>query len=246
MTESSIHRKIRAKIGKAISDFAMISPEDHVVVGLSGGKDSLLLLTALGEIRTWSPVKFQVSACSLDITGGTWDTSDLADLCSGMGIAYRVIVCPMEDIIRQRDERSPCSFCANMRRGILNSAVKEMGGNTLALGHNLDDAIETAMMNLCRTGRFRSFKPKIWQSDSHIKLIRPLVYTAEKAVYDEVGRLGLPILGHTCPFSLNTERSRTKELLRELKVKFPEIRENILHALKTVDIQDRWDTGAKN
>ncbi len=243
MIEGQIHRRIRGKIGRAIFDYRMISSGDHIVVGLSGGKDSLLLLAALNEIRRWSPVDFSVSACSLDITGGTWDTASLAKLCSDMEIPYRVVIHPVEDIIRIRDERSPCSFCANMRRGILNSSVKEMGGNTLALGHNLDDAVETALMNLFRTGRFKSFQPRVWQSESKVKVIRPLVYVAEKAVLDEVIRLNLPILKYTCPFSLDTERSRTKGLVRELLVKFPDAKQNILHALRSIEDRDRWGAG---
>ncbi len=240
MTTAKIHRRVRGKIGKAIFDYDMISKEDHIVVGLSGGKDSVFLLVALDEIRRWSPVPFSLSACSVDITGGNWDTSAMENLCSDRGIAYRIVPHPVEEIIRIRDERSPCSFCANMRRGILNSAVKEMGATTLALGHNLDDAVETTLMNLLRTGRFRSFQPTAWQSNSQVRLIRPMVYLSEKAILAEVDRLGLPLLKYTCPFSLETERTRAKGLVQELSANFPDVKQNILHALKCIDTKDRW------
>lgn len=242
MTIIKLHRKIRGKIGKAIFDYKMIRENDHIVVGLSGGKDSVFLLIALNEVRRWSPIPFRLSACSVDITGGNWDTSSMARLCSDREIPYQVIAHPVEEIIRTRDERSPCSFCANMRRGILNSTVKEIGGTTLALGHNLDDGVETALMNLFRTGRFRSFQPTGWQSNSQVRLIRPMVYLSEKAILGEVQRLELPLLKYTCPFSLETERSRAKDLVQELLKRFPDAKQNVLHALRSIDENDRWES----
>lgn len=240
MTTLNLSKKIRGKIGKAIFDYDMIREDDHIVVGLSGGKDSVFLLVALDEIRRWSPINFAISACSVDITGGKWDTSSMEKLCEDRDIAYRVIAHPVEEIIRIRDERSPCSFCANMRRGILNSSVKELGGTSLALGHNLDDGVETAIMNLFRTGRFRSFQPTAWQSNSQVRLIRPMVYLPEKAILDEVQRLELPLLRYTCPFSLDTERSRAKNLVQDLLKGFPDAKQHVLHALRSIDSNDRW------
>ncbi|MEA3283751.1 MAG: ATP-binding protein [Synergistota bacterium] len=240
MKKYSLGNRIRGKIGKAIFDYDMVSEGDHVVVGLSGGKDSVFLLVALSQIRRWSPVKFDLSACSVDISGGNWDVSPMERLCDELKILYKVVPHPIEEIIRIREERSPCSFCANMRRGILNSYAKEMGGNTVALGHNLDDAVETALMNLFRTGRFRSFQPRIWQSNSDMNLIRPLLYLTEKAILQEISRMGLPLVRYTCPFSLETERTRAKELVSDLAARFPDVKQNILHALRSIDGKDRW------
>ncbi|MEA3285411.1 MAG: ATP-binding protein, partial [Synergistota bacterium] len=181
-----------------------------------------------------------LSACSVDISGGNWDVSPMEKLCDELKIPYKVVPHPIEEIIRIREERSPCSFCANMRRGILNSYAKEMGGNTVALGHNLDDAVETALMNLFRTGRFRSFQPRIWQSNSGMNLIRPLLYLTEKAILQEISRMGLPLVRYTCPFSLETERTRAKELVSDLTARFPDAKQNILHALRSIDGKDRW------
>ncbi|PIE53881.1 MAG: tRNA 2-thiocytidine(32) synthetase TtcA [Dethiosulfovibrio peptidovorans] len=233
-------KKTRGKIGKAIHDFGMISQGNHVVVGLSGGKDSVFLLSALKSIQRWSPVSFRLSACTVDVTGGRWNVAPMTNFCERLGIPYRVVRHPIEDIMSLRDERSPCSFCANMRRGILNSTIKEMDAAVVALGHSLDDAVETALMNLFRTGRFRAFQPKLWQSNSGVTVIRPLIYLTEKAILDEVRRLELPLLPYTCPFSLKTERSRTKSLMAELQTRFPDIRQNILHALRSIDEKDRW------
>lgn len=241
MRVKEISKKIRSKTGKAIFAHNMIDQGDHIAVGLSGGKDSAVLLTVLKAIQRWSPMKYKLSACSVDMTGGKWDTSAMSRLCDEMEIPYSVYAHPIEEIINIRDERSPCSFCANMRRGILNNEAKRIGANKVALGHNLDDVVETALMNLFRTGHFKAFQPTLWQSRAEIWVIRPLVYVPEQAIIDEVNRLELPLMKYTCPFSLETERSRTKDIVRDLQIKFPEIKKNILNGLLKLDEKNKWE-----
>lgn len=232
---------IRKKMGLALAEFRMISPGDRIMIGLSGGKDSLMLAFALSGLRRRSPVKFFLSACTVDITGGEMDTDSLRTFCESLDIAYTVKAHPIVNIINIRNERSPCSLCANIRRGILNTAVKDAGCNVLALGHTLDDAVETALMNLFHTGRFKAFQPKFRQSRSDVTLIRPLVLVEERRITKEVTRLGLPILPYTCPFSLETERVRAKKIIDQLAAGNPRIKYNIIHALKCIDEGDRWE-----
>lgn len=237
-----IGRRIRRLIGKAVYNFDLIESGDRIVVGLSGGKDSVLLLYSLACLRRWSPVKFQLSACSIDMTAGLWDTSPMRRLCGQLDVEYRIVPYPIVSIINDRDERSPCSLCAKLRRGLLNSTVAEMGCNKLALGHNLDDSVETTLMNLFRNGHFRCYQPKLHQDRSDIWVIRPLVYLTEHQIREENRRLGLEAsyLDYCCPFSLETERSRTKTLVAQLKTQFPAIRKNIQHALETLSGNDQW------
>ena len=231
---------IRKKMGLALAEYRMISPGDKIMIGLSGGKDSLTLALALAALRRRSPVPFSLSACTVDITGGEMDTAPLVEFCNSLDIRYSVKPHPIVNIINIRDERSPCSLCANIRRGILNAAAKESGCALLALGHNLDDAVETALMNLFHTGRFKAFQPKYWQSRSGITVIRPLVFVEERRIAKEVSRLSLPVLPYVCPFSLETERVRAKKIIDQLAAGNPRIKYNIVHALKFIDEGERW------
>jgi len=237
---------IRKKMGLALAEFRMIMPGDRILIGLSGGKDSMLIALALAGLRRRSPVEFSLSACTVDITGGENDTDLLRDFCESLGIPYFIKAHPIVDIINIRNERSPCSLCANIRRGILNTAVKEAGCNVLALGHNLDDAVETALMNLFHTGRFKAFQPKYWQSRSDVTVIRPLILTEERRIAKEAARLALPLLPYTCPFSLETERVRAKKIIGQLAAGNPRIKYNIIHALKSIDEGDRWRCAARH
>ncbi|NLM71963.1 MAG: tRNA 2-thiocytidine biosynthesis protein TtcA [Synergistaceae bacterium] len=219
----------------------MISDGDGIMIGLSGGKDSMVMALALAGLRRRSPVSFSLSACTVDITGGKLDTSELRSFCESLDIPYAVKPYPIVDIIANREERSPCSLCANIRRGLLNTAAKEAGCVSLALGHTLDDAVETALMNLFHAGRFKSFLPKLHQSKTGITVIRPLVLTEEKRVEREAGRLNLPVLPCLCPYSRETERVRAKETLSLLAAANPGIKYNVIHALGSIDERDRWN-----
>ncbi len=232
---------IRKKMGLALSEYRMILPGDRILIGLSGGKDSLVLALALEGLRRRSPVRFSLSACTVDITAGEMDTSPLVDFCASLDIPYFVKKHPIVNIINIRSERSPCSLCANIRRGILNSAAKEADCNLLALGHNLDDAVETALMNIFHAGRFKAFQPKYRQSRSGITVIRPLVFTEERRIAKEAAGRDLPVLKYVCPFSLQTERVRAKKILDQLAAGNPRIKYNIVHALKSIDEGDRWE-----
>lgn len=231
---------LRKKIGAAMGDFRMIAPGDRILIGLSGGKDSLMLTLALAEFRRRSPVRFSLRACTVDITAGRMDTAPLEAFCASLSIPHTTSRHPIAEIIETRNERSPCSLCANMRRGILNARAKDEGCNLLALGHNLDDAVETVLMNLFQAGRFKAFQPKYHQSRSDITVIRPLVLVEEQRIAREARRLGLPVLPYVCPFSLGTERSRTKDILVRLSADNPRIKYNIVRALRTLDQRDRW------
>lgn len=237
-----ISRRIRRLIGRAIYRFDLIHPGDRIAVGLSGGKDSSLLLYALACMKRWSPVKFTLQALTVDMTDGNWDTRPMAALCDMLDVPYQVVTFPVVSAIEGRNERSPCSFCANIRRGILDGTARQLGCNSVALGHHLDDTVETVLMNLFRGGRFRAYLPRLYQDRSQVWIIRPLVYLTERQVRLENERLGLTRfhLSYTCPFSSDTERARTKELVRKLEETFPSLKSNVQHALETLTEDDLW------
>ena len=236
---------LRKKTGTALRRFSMIQPHDRVLIGLSGGKDSLVLTLALAGFQRRSPYPFSLAASFVDITGGKEDTAPLQSFCDSLGIPFFVRAYPVLSIIEERKERSPCSLCANLRRGILNNEAKERECSLLALGHTLDDAVETALMNLFQTGQFRSFQPKTWQSRTGVTVIRPLVLSEERSVAREAVRLSLPVRENPCPFSGNTERKRTADFIQSLCAGNPGIKYNIVHALECLDERNRW-TGTRS
>ena len=237
--------RFRHLVGKALADFNMITPGSGILVGLSGGKDSLVLLEALGALRSRSPVPFTLRACTLDPSMGALDSSFIEARCEALGVPLSLISHDILGIIRQRQERSPCSFCATMRRGILCSAAASAGCTTLALGHHLDDVVETTLLNLVSGGRFRCFSPRTWHSRSGITVIRPLVYVAEGHIRAEIQRLGLRPVAPPCPYAGGTERARIKELLALLQDRYPHIRSNVLHAMKNLRDGGGWEVSPR-
>ena len=237
--KTGINKNLRKKIGQALSYFNMIDSSDKVLVGLSGGKDSLILLHALEEFSRRSPVKFSLAALSVKITG--LDTEVLKNYCDSKNINYFVIEQPIIEIIKSRGEKSPCSFCANMRRGIISSWASQNGFNKLALGHSLDDAVETFFMNLLHAGRAKSFQPVAYMSRTNIKVIRPLIFATEAAIIDEAKRLELPIVKSPCPFAGHTERQRTREFIADLRKKIPDLYAKVVNALENLSDSDNWN-----
>lgn len=210
------------------------------MIGLSGGKDSLVLSLALATLRKRSPVKFDLCACIVDQTGGSMDLSLVKEYIETIGIPISVINHPTYKIMEQREERSPCSLCANLRRGILACHAKENGYNVLALGHHKDDAVETVLMNLFYGGRFKCYQPHLYMSRTQIRVIRPLLYIEEKRLFIESVRLKLPVTSSCCPYGDKSKRKSTKELLSKIEEEVPEIKSNVIHALKNVIDSDVW------
>ena len=229
---------LRRKIGKALANWHMINEGDKVLVGLSGGKDSLVLLHALNDFSKRSPVKFSLSAFTVKLTG--MNTEPLEDYCEKKNIDYKIIEHPIIEIINIRNEKSPCSFCANMRRGIISSWASENGFNKLALGHSLDDAVETFFMNLFHTGRAKSFMPVAHMSRTNVTVIRPLVLSSEAAIIDEAKRLELPVIPSACPFAGHTQRQKTREFVYDLQKNIPDIQGKIIHALENLSTSESW------
>ena len=235
---TSINHSLRRKIGKALSQWQMIQEGDNVAVGLSGGKDSLILLHALHDLQRRSPVHFSLAAITVELKG--LDTLPLQSYCEALNVPYTVIEQDIIGIIHERREKSPCSFCANMRRGIISSWASQNGYRKLALGHTLDDAVETFFMNLLHSGRAKSFQPKSLMTRTGVTVIRPLVLATEAAIIDEVKRLELPVISSPCPFAGHTERQRIREYIAGLRKDIPDLYGKILHALENLSDSESW------
>lgn len=235
-------QKILGYLRRACQEFDLIEDGDKIAVGVSGGKDSLVLLSGLALMRRFYEKNYDICAITLDprFDGEEADYSPVAELCGRLGVEYTVIRTDIAEIVFDiRKESSPCSLCAKMRRGALHDAAKVAGCNKLALGHNYDDAIETFMMNLFQEGRIGCFSPKSYLSRKDITLIRPLVFAPEHIVASCAKRNNLPIIQSKCPADKHTTRQTTKEFLNALEKNNHGVKQRIFGAMRKAGI-DRW------
>lgn len=235
-------KKVLGCIRRACEDFHLIEDGDIVAVGVSGGKDSLLLLYALSLYRKFAPQRFEVKGLTLTMGLEPFDTSKVAALCEKLGVEY--IVRPTEIgriIFEERHEKNPCSLCAKMRRGALNDIAKECGCNKVALGHHRDDALETLLLCLLHEGRIHTFHPKSYLSKADLTVIRPMVYLPEKHIIHVAREMQLPIIPSPCPANGATEREEMKYLLDSLCKLYPNAREMMLSALQNEAQYGLWN-----
>ena len=236
-------RRILSRTRAAVDDYKMIQKGDKIAVGVSGGKDSLLLLKALCELKRFYSEEFTIVAVTLDMrfNNKNGDFSGIAKLCQEYGIEYVVKPTDLYEIIFNiRKESNPCSLCARMRRGILHDTAKELGCNKIALGHHLDDAAETFLMNLFIESRIGCFAPVTYLSRKDITMIRPLIYVREREAVAAAERLELPIVESGCPANEHTKREDVKNLINELSAQFGDVPEKIVGAMQRGGI-DRWN-----
>lgn len=223
-------QKILSLLRKACSEYNLIENGDKICVGLSGGKDSLSLLKALSLYQKFSSETFELCAVSVDLSGGKCDYSEIENFCRELDVEFTKVNSNVFEIVFDiRKEKNPCSLCANMRRGILNSTAKSLGCNKVALGHHKDDFIETFLLSLFYEGRMSTFKPKSYLSRVDLTMIRPLIYCDE----EDIKRVSkdLPILINPCPADKHTQRENTKGILKELNKSFEGSKEKIFNAL---------------
>jgi len=206
---------------RCIDDYAMIKDGDRVAVGVSGGKDSLVLLCALSGLRAFVPQRFELAAVTVDPGWEGMDFSGVRALCDGLGVEYRVFPGQIKQVVFDiRKEQNPCSLCAKLRRGALNNAAKTLGCNKVALAHHLDDALETFMLSMIYEGRLSCFEPVTYLDRKDLTLIRPMLYVREKEIKREARRLKLPVVENPCPADRHTKRQEVKDLIAELDYRY--------------------------
>lgn len=235
-------KKTLGCIRKADTDFQLIGDQDRIMIGVSGGKDSLLLLHALSLYRRFSHKNFSLTAATVTMGLQPFDLSGIAKLCEELDVPFIVRETEIGTIIFDyRQEKNPCSLCAKMRRAVLAKTCQEYGCNKLALGHHREDAVETLLMSLFYEGRFHTFHPKTLMSRTGITVIRPLIYLPESHVKHMQKQLDLPVIVSPCPANGDTARQEMKELMRRLRGLYPDAAERFLHALQ----QDHYDLWQK-
>ena len=235
-------QKMLGYMRKAIQEFDLLQDGDKVAVGVSGGKDSVVLLRGLYLLKRFIGIDYDIVAITLDpgFNGVHGDYNSIAQLCEEMNIPYILKRTQIGEIVFDvRQETSPCSLCARMRRGALHDAAIEAGCNKIALGHHYDDAVETFMMNLFNEGRIGCFSPKSYLSRKKLWLIRPMVFAPEKEVRRAAIKNSLPIVKSKCPADGNTARQDMKEFLRMKEKEHDGITYRIFGAMRRAGI-DGW------
>ena len=237
-------KKLLSYVRRACDDYAMIEEGDRIAVGISAGKDSLTLLSALAAMRRFYPKKYELVAISINMGFEGADFSKLKEFCDSLDVEYKVVDTDIAKIIFDvRKEPNPCSLCAKMRRGSLHLAATEAGCNKVALGHHYDDAVETFMMNLFFEGRLGCFSPVTYLSNRKINLIRPMIYAQEKDVAYFARRQNLPVQKSLCPEDHATERENMKNLLTELEKTNKGVKHRIFNAMCKGEIDGFKKTG---
>lgn len=237
-------QKVLSSVRRAVQHYDMIHPDDHIVIGLSGGKDSIALLTALAAMRMFFPIPYRLSAITVDMgfPNSREKLRVLEHFCEGLQVNYRIVETQIAQIVfEERKEKNPCALCAKLRRGALNNAALEMGSAKIALGHHLDDAVETFMMSVMHEGRIGCFSPVTWYEDQQFSVIRPFIYTPEREIKALVRAAELPIIESSCPENGNTEREEMKNYLRTFDSQHRGLYNRVLGALERREI-DGWHT----
>lgn len=232
-------KSVEGKVRKAVSLYDLIEDGDRVAVGVSGGKDSVALLQTLVSLSRYSERKFSLTALVIDPRFGGVDTdyTTLISFCDSLSLNAYVRRSNLSEVIFDiRNESNPCSLCARMRRGMLHDMAKEAGCEKIALGHHMDDAVETLFLNLFHQGRLESFRPKTYLSRKNITVIRPLVLCSEDELRSYVTRLGLPVVKSLCPKDGHSEREVVKGFIREKEREYPGFLRRTFHAMQSGDI----------
>jgi tRNA(Ile)-lysidine synthase TilS/MesJ len=231
-------QKMVGLLRRCVEDYNMIKPGDRIGVGVSGGKDSLVLLVLLAELRKYNYNPFTLEAITIDMGLGM-DFSQIEALCKTLDVPFHLIKTEIAPIIfDHRKEKNPCSMCSKMRRGALNQALLDLGLNKLALGHHYDDAVETFVMSLIYEGRISCFQPVTDLDRTGIIQIRPMLYIHEKTVDSFATRHNLPVLANRCPVDKNTKREEIKQLVYDLSATYPDLKERIFGAMQRLPLPE--------
>ena len=230
-------QQIMSRLRKAIDEYNMIETRDRVAVALSGGKDSALMLKAMARLSEFHPKNFTVCAVFVDLGLGNIDIEGIKRLCEDAGTELNIKYTEIGKIIFDyRREQNPCALCAKMRRGVIHDGAIELGARKIALGHHMDDAVETFMMNLMYEGRIGCFQPVTYLSRSGLTQIRPMLYVGEQAVTRFAAREQLPVVHNTCPADKHTKRQEVKELLASLQAQYPDVKTKIFGAMQRLPL----------
>ena len=231
-------QKMMGLVRRCVDDYRMIEEGDRIAVGVSGGKDSLVLLVLLAGLKKYFNKSFELEAITIDMGLGM-DYSEIQALCDKWDVPYTVIKTEIAPIIFDyRKEKNPCSMCSKMRRGALNQAITDLGIHKIALGHHYDDAVETFVMSLFYEGRISCFQPVTDLDRTGVIQIRPMLYVHEKTAQNFADRMELPVVHNRCPVDKHTKREEIKKLVYDLSQTYPDLKERIFGAMQRLPLPE--------
>ncbi len=226
-------QQVLSYVRKAADDYRMIENGDKIAIGISGGKDSLTLLWALKHLKRFYPASFDIHAVTVDLGFKNLNLERIKDLCKELEVEYTIVETDIAKVIfEDRQEDNPCSLCSKMRKGALNQAVKGLDCNKIAYAHHKDDVVETMLMSLIFEGRFHTFSPVTYLDRTELTVIRPLIYMNEADVIGFVHKYNVPVVKSPCPADGYTKREYVKNLLKQLNLENPGVKERMFTAVK--------------
>lgn len=227
-------------VRQAIEDYGMIKDGDRVVVGLSGGKDSIALLYILALLKKYKIIDFELCGINIDLGFGM-DLKALESFCRENGIEFIIEKTNIGEVVfEDRKEKNPCSLCSKLRKGALLRVARAYGYNKVALGHSSNDAIETFFMNMLCIGKLGTFHPCLEFEDKGITLIRPMVYVKEENIKKLVSMEELPVIETLCPAAGKTKRQDMKELLNYIEKLYPDVNSKLITSFQNLDTDNMW------
>lgn len=235
----SLSKNYTNKIVKAVAEFDLIQDGDHILVGLSGGKDSSFLLYSLAFLRKYLGIKFSLSVITIDLGFEGVDFEPLRDFCRELAVPFYLERTRIAEYILQEEAANPCAKCAHFRKGAIAGFMRKKGIKKLAFGHHYDDAVETFLMSILYSGQLVTFQPKQYLSSNDIFIIRPLVYLREKDIVEAGKLLGYEPISSPCPYDGKTKREEIKQYLREFTGQ-KQVFYNLAAAMREGASLERW------
>ncbi len=240
-----LERKLARRLGATNGAYDLIADGDRILVAVSGGKDSWALLDLLERLRKRAPVTFSVDAVTVDPGFPQFNPDPIAEVCERLGVPHHVISAPIDKMVRTKPEELPCIICSRLRRGVLYSFAKQRGFTKIALGHHLDDLIETLLINLFFEGRLSTMPLRLVSDDGANTVIRPLGTCEEKDLQRYAWLRGFPIVPCGCPLcgcsSLESRRKQVKELIASMEGSIPQLKASMLGAMGNVKLSHLLD-----
>lgn len=233
-----LQQRLRRRVGTAITEYDLLADGDRVLAALSGGKDSWSMLDLLLNLQRHAPIRFEIHAATVDGGFPKFDPNPILKTCAELGVTHHLLPAPIKPVIEAKPEYSPCAMCSRLRRGVLYSFARSHGFSKIALGHNLDDLLETLLMNLFFEGRLSTMPLKLFSNDGTNIVIRPLATCDEQDLREYARLRGYPLVPSGCPLGLcsasENKRVQMKNLIAELHAKAPDLRHCMLRAMKNV------------
>ena len=230
-----------SRLLRAVVEFQLIEDGDKILIGLSGGKDSLFMSYALTEMKRILKLDITLGAITVNpLFNPDFDCSELKAFCDRLNIPHHLHPVDIAATVKAQDNKNACFSCAFFRRGAINGFAREHGYNKVAYAHNHDDAVDTFFMNLFYSGQIKTFLPATYLSRSDITVIRPILYFREQEMREAIALHGQQPCAPSCPFNGNTKRQRAKDLIEALSKENPLLYEHLAAAMRQSAVGDLW------